>query len=115
MSLMWLSLKFMAATVPLVIAMTFESVLPGKSWLWGLSFYGLIVVLISLSLHSSFKGIVRRRKERSAGYTTIWKVAKYEPNLVYIDDKDGRVIAAAGDPRPATGRRADIEAAKARY
>lgn len=76
---------------------------------------GVIVVLLSLSLRCSYKGIVRRRQERSAGYTTIWKVAKYEPNLVYIDDKDGQVIAAAGDPRPATGRRADLDAAKARW
>lgn len=38
MSLTWLSLQFMGGTIPLVVVITFESALPGETWLWGLSF-----------------------------------------------------------------------------
>lgn len=49
------------------------------------------------------------------GYTTIWKAASENPDLTYVDGRDGRVIAAAGASRPTSGRRADLDAAKARY
>ena len=63
----------------------------------------------------AFRSSEQAKAEKHEGYTTIWKTATENPDLIYVDGKDGKVIAAAGESRPASGRRADLDAAKARY
>jgi hypothetical protein len=82
---------------------------------WGGTFVGLCLILVTVAVTVTLRSFARIEVEKAAGYTTLWKVAKENPSLVYIDGRDGRVIALADEPRPRTGRRADIEAAKARH
>jgi hypothetical protein len=98
-----------------VIPIALESYLPGAWWAWGGSFLLLALVLLVGAVVLTFKSSARAKVEKQRGYTTIWTVATEDPHLTYVDGKDGRVIAAAGESRPATGRRSDLEAAKARY
>ena len=73
------------------------------------------MILVAAGVGVTLRSFARSKLERAAGYTTVWKTANENPHLVYIDGKDGRLIASAGESRPATGRRADIEAAKTRH
>ena len=98
-----------------IVPIVFESYLPGPWLVWGGTFLGLALVLVIAGVAVTLRSFARSKSERSAGYTTLWKVANDDSHLVYVDGKDGRVIAAAGEQRPATGPRADIETAKARH
>jgi hypothetical protein len=98
-----------------IIPIVFESDLPGPSLAWGGPFVGLGLILVTAAVTVTLRGYSRVKVEKAAGYTTLWKVAKENPGLVFVDSKDGRVIAAAGEARPPTGRRGDIEAGKARH
>lgn len=96
------------------VAISFESYFPSPL-AWRLPFLGICLVVVAIGVVTSFRAYSRIKVEKAAGYATLWKIARENPDLVYVDSKDGQVIAAAGEPRPPSGRRADIEAAKARY
>ncbi|HET7414460.1 MAG TPA: hypothetical protein VFI97_02040 [Arthrobacter sp.] len=98
-----------------IVPIVFESYLPGPWLVWGGTFLGLVLVLVIAGVAVTLRSLARSKSERSAGYTTLWKVANENLELAYIDGKDGRLIAASGESRPRTGRRADLEAAKARH
>lgn len=97
-----------------VVPIVFESRLPGPWWAWGGSFLGLSLILVIAGVTLTIRSFARTKREKAEGYTTVWKVAKENPTLVFIDGKDGMVISGAGESRPSTGRRKDLEAAKAR-
>ncbi len=106
---------FEVAAFLCVVPIALESYLPGPWWAWGGGFLGVATVLLAIGIRLAFASASRSRAERAAGYTTVWKVAVEDLALVYVDGRDGRVVAGADQPRPASGRRADIEAAKARH
>jgi hypothetical protein len=98
-----------------IVPIVLESYLPGPWWAWGGPFLGLGLILVTVAVMVTLRSYARIKVEKAAGYATLWKVAYENPSLVYFDARDGRVIALAGEQRPRTGRRADIEAAKARH
>jgi hypothetical protein len=98
-----------------IVPIALESYLPGPPLAWGGPFLGLCVVLVTAGVAVSLRAYSRVKVEKTAGYATLWKVANENPSLVYIDGRDGQVIASAGEPRPPSGRRADIKSAKARH
>ena len=98
-----------------VVPIVLESYLSGPWWAWGGSLLLVAFVLLAVGLILTFRASARAKAEKQEGYTTLWHDATENLDLAYVDGKDGKVIAAAGDPRPDTGRRADLEAAKARY
>ncbi len=106
---------FEVAAFLCVVPIVLESYLPGPWWAWGGSFLFVAVVLLAVGLILTFRSSARAKAEKQEGYTTLWKDATENPDLIYVDGKDGKVIAATGDTRPATGRRANLDAAKARY
>lgn len=106
---------FEVAAFLCVVPIVLESYLPGPWWAWGGSFLLLAFVLLAVGVILTFRSSARAKAEKHEGYTTIWQAASENPDLTYVDGRDGQVIAAAGDSRPATGRRADLDAAKARY
>jgi hypothetical protein len=98
-----------------IVPIVLESYLPGPTLAWGSTFVGLGLILVTAGVTVTLRAYSRVKVEKAAGYATLWKVAKENPSLVYIDSRDGLVIASAGEPRPPSGRRADIESAKARH
>lgn len=98
-----------------VVPIVLESYLPGPWWAWGGSCLFLAFVLLAAGVFLTFRSSARAKAEKQEGYTTIWRDASENLDLAYVDGRDGTVIAAAGESRPTSGRRADLDAARARY
>lgn len=99
-----------ACAIPIVFAF----ILPGHTAYWAAAFVGLGIVLMIVSLRMTFGSFSRVKKERAAGYATVFKAAKENRDLAFVDAKDNQVVALAGEPMPRSGRRKDIDEAKRR-
>jgi len=103
-----------AAAAACVVPIALQRVLPGGRLLWLAAGLTLGLALLAVGLYLTFRSFARTRAEKATGYTTLWKVAREDPSLAYLDGRDGTLISGPGQSRPRTGRRGDIQACKDR-
>jgi hypothetical protein len=97
--------------VPIVIG---SAVLPaGFRWAWNVAWLTIGVLLVIVAVATSVRAYRQDARQVRQGYTTLWKSAVRHPEVIYLDGRDGSIISGVSQRRPRSGRRADIEAAKA--
>lgn len=97
--------------IPIVVG---SRLLPGDaSGLWFVTWATVGVALVALGVAYTIQAYRQDARQLRAGFTTLWKSAVDHPEVEFRDGTDGTVISGPHERRPASGRKRDIQAAKA--
>lgn len=109
LTLGWSSMKYLWAAVACVVPLAFSHNFPAA---WAITWVTLSIGLATGYLVLSLRSQRAWKTEAAHGYSTALHQVRLNRKLAFVDGRDGSIVSLPGEPLPASGRNADIDATR---